>query len=168
MDRVVDQGLAAGVEVITPEDLATFTMARHYIREEIEALPRTPDFYNLIHADLHQSNYLFHQREARAIDFDDCGWGHFLYDLAVTQWYLQDRPGFTGLRQAHLSGYREERPLSADEEALLPTFLAARTLLMAMYLASRTDHPRFRDYARSFVARAAANLRLYLQGKMVP
>ena len=167
MERVVEQGLAAGVEVITPEDLATFTMARHYLREELEALPRTPDFYNLIHADLHQNNYLFHRREVRAIDFDDCGWGHFLYDIAVTHWHLQDRPDFADLRQAHLDGYREVRPLSQDEEALLPTFMAARTLLLAMYLASRTDHPRFRDYAPAFVARSAANLRLYLQDKMV-
>lgn len=165
--RVVEQGLAAGVEIITPEDLATFTMARHYLREEMEALPHTPDFYNLIHADLHHGNFLFHQEEVRAIDFDDCGWGHFLYDLAVTEWYLQARPDFAALREAHLRGYREVRPLSADEEGLLPTFLAARSLLIAMYLASRKDNPRLWEQAPAFISRSAANLRLYLQDKMV-
>lgn len=165
--RVVEQGLAAGVELITPEDLATFTMSRYYLREEMEALPRTPDFYNLIHADLHHGNYLFYREEVRAIDFDDCGWGHFLYDLAVTEWYLQARPDFAALREAHMRGYREVRPLSEDEEALLPTFLAARSLMIAMYLATRKDNPRLWQEAPAFITRSAANLRLYLQDKMV-
>jgi Ser/Thr protein kinase RdoA (MazF antagonist) len=167
MERVIEDGLAVGVEIITPEDLATFTMARHYIREEMDALPRTPDFYNLIHADLHHGNYLFHRQEVRAIDFDDCGWGHFLYDLAVTEWYLQARPDFSSLREAHLRGYREVRPFSEEQEALLPTFLAARSLMIAMYLASRKDNPRLWQQAPQFIHRSAANLRLYLQDKMV-
>jgi len=168
MEQVVEDGLAAGIEIISPEDLATFTMARHYLREEMEALPRTPDVYNLIHADLHHGNYLFHHEEVRAIDFDDCGWGHFLYDLAVTEWYLQARPDFAELREAHLEGYREIRPLSADEEELQPTFLAARSLMLAMYFAGRKDNPRLWKQAPAFIARSAANLRLYLQEKMVP
>lgn len=167
MARVVEQGLAAGIEIIKPEDLATFTMARHYLREEMEALPRTPDRYNLIHADLHHGNYLFHHQEVRAIDFDDCGWGHFLYDLAVTEWYLQGRPDFASLRAAHRSGYRELRPLSEAAEALLPTFLAARSLMIAMYLAGRKDNPRLWKQAPALITRTAANLRLYLQDKMV-
>lgn len=167
MEKVVEQGLAAGIEIISPEDLATLTMARHYLREEMEALPRTPDVYNLIHADLHHGNYLFHDDEVRAIDFDDCGWGHFLYDLAVTEWYLQARPDFGELRDAHRAGYRRVRPLSEDEEGLLPTFLAARSLMIAMYLAGRKDNPRLWEQAPAFVVRASANLRLYLQDRMV-
>ena len=31
-----------------------------------------------------EKNYLFHGGEVRLIDFGDCGWGHYLYDLAVT------------------------------------------------------------------------------------
>ena len=60
------------------------------------------------------------------------------------------------------------RPLSEDEEALIPTFLAARTLMIAMYLASRKDNPRLWKMAPAIVSRSAANLRLYLQDRMVP
>ena len=44
----------------------------------------------LIHADLHYENFLFHDGVARAIDFDDCGWGFYLYDVAVTLWELEE------------------------------------------------------------------------------
>jgi Ser/Thr protein kinase RdoA (MazF antagonist) len=33
-------------------------------------------------ADLHQWNYLFLDQALRAIDFDDCGWGYYAYDMA--------------------------------------------------------------------------------------
>ncbi len=34
-----------------------------------------PGMFGLIHGDLHYENFLFHKGTARAIDFDDCGWG---------------------------------------------------------------------------------------------
>jgi len=36
----------------------------------------------LIHADLHLGNALFWSDEVRVIDFDDCGFGYWLYDIA--------------------------------------------------------------------------------------
>jgi Ser/Thr protein kinase RdoA (MazF antagonist) len=47
------------------------------------------DVFGLIHGDLIFQNVLFHQGEARAIDFDDCGFGYFVYDLSI----LLDRIG---------------------------------------------------------------------------
>ncbi len=39
-----------------------------------DRLDRGPGNFGLIHADIHQHNYLFHQGEVRLIDFGDCGW----------------------------------------------------------------------------------------------
>ena len=45
---------------------------------------KEPDVYGLIHADLGtKANVLFNKGEARAIDFDDGGFGYWTYDLAV-------------------------------------------------------------------------------------
>lgn len=162
MRQVMKDGMEQGASIIAPEDLATFTLARHHLEEAMQALDRDPTVYNLIHADLHHGNCLFHKGDVHAIDFDDCGWGHFLYDLAVTQWYLQSRPEYEELCAAHLRGYREVRPLSEDEEAMLPTFSAARTFLMGMYLASRADNSRLWEQAPQFIAHCAAMLRDYL------
>ena len=63
----------------------------------------------LIHADLHLGNALFHRGAVKLIDFDDCGTGPRLYDLAVALWELRDGPDYPAFRDALLSGYRARR-----------------------------------------------------------
>lgn len=162
MMKVISKGLVDGAAIIAPHDLATFTLARHTLQEAIDEMGTNERVFGLIHADLHHGNYLFHGQEVRAIDFDDCGWGHFLYDLAVTQWYLQARPDFQALRQAHLEGYSSIRPLDEEQLSQISTFNAARTLLMALYMAGRVDNPKLHDRAPQFVARCASVLRDFL------
>lgn len=162
MMKVISKGLVDGAAIIAPHDLATFTLARHTLQEAIDGMGTDERVFGLIHADLHHGNYLFHGQEVRAIDFDDCGWGHFLYDLAVTQWYLQARPDFQALRQAHLEGYSSIRPLDEEQLSQISTFIAARTLLMALYMAGRVDNPKLHDRAPQFVARCASVLRDFL------
>jgi len=48
------------------------------------------DDVGLIHADLHLGNALFRRGEVKLIDFDDCGTGPRLYELAVALWELRD------------------------------------------------------------------------------
>ncbi|HSM54695.1 MAG TPA: phosphotransferase [Candidatus Sulfomarinibacteraceae bacterium] len=162
MARLMEKGLSGGAAIIEPQDLATFTLARYHLRETMAAVDRGKQEFGLIHADLHHGNCLFKGGEARAIDFDDCGWGHFVYDLAVTQWYLQARPDFAELCKAQLSGYQEIRPLDREQLALIPTYRAARTLLMASYMAGRHDNPELRERAPQFIASCAMALRDYL------
>ena len=165
--KVMEEGLEQGASIIAPADLATYTLARHHLQEAMQALDRDPTVYNLIHADLHLNNCLFSKGKVHAIDFDDCGWGHFLYDLAVTQWHFQEQSEYGEMRAAHLEGYREGRPLAEDEEAMLPLFLAARTLFGGMYFASQADNPRLHDVAPQYVAQCAAMLRDYLGPRAV-
>ena len=58
---------------------------------------RTPGTFGLIHADLHLDNTLFADGEARLIDFDDCGFGYRIYDVAVALWELRHRRDYTRL-----------------------------------------------------------------------
>lgn len=162
--RLLHKGFEDGAAIIAPHDLATFTLARHRLQERVDALGEGPDVFGLIHSDLHHGNLLFEGEEVHAIDFDDCGWGHFLYDLAVTQWYLQARPDFAEMCDAHIAGYRTVRELPDEHVALLPTFRAARTLLMAVYMAGRADNPKLRDRAPQFVAHCASVLRDFVSG----
>jgi len=78
--------------------------------------------FGLIHGVFTFDNVPFHRGEARFIDFDDCGQGYFLYDLAI----LLDRLEWRQDYQSLLSGYREERPLSASNERTLDLFLTVR------------------------------------------
>jgi Ser/Thr protein kinase RdoA (MazF antagonist) len=158
MAQLFEEGMAHGAGVIEPGDLATFTLARHYLEERMAAIAEGDETAGLIHADLHHGNCLFSGGQVHVIDFDDCGWGHYVYDLAVTQWYLQGRADFSALCAAHLRGYREHRELSSDHARQIPLFRAARTLLLAMYFAARHDSPELRAQAPRFIHQCAQAL----------
>jgi Ser/Thr protein kinase RdoA (MazF antagonist) len=105
-----------------------------------------PDVFGLIHADLHQENYLFHQGRVRAIDFDDCGWGHFVYDLAVTLGELQHLPDSDALRAGLLRGYRAVRPLPPEHERYVEVFAGLRVLKLTLWFLEQRGHPAFPDW----------------------
>jgi Ser/Thr protein kinase RdoA (MazF antagonist) len=123
-------GAAATVEAVLSE-----------VRRAQGELGEGPGVFGLIHADLHQENYLFHCGQVRAIDFDDCGWGHFAYDLAVTLSELRWRPEYPALRAGLLRGYRAVRPLPPEHERYLETFQGLRTLLLVLWFLELRGHP---------------------------
>ncbi|MCC7262147.1 MAG: phosphotransferase [Candidatus Latescibacteria bacterium] len=130
-------------------------------------LGRSPETWGLIHADLHPDNLLFQRGEVGAIDFDDCGWGCLLYDLAVTLSELRRRPLYPQLRQALLRGYRQGRHLPTAHEDYLDTFMAGRLLGLAIWTAGVGDHPANRARAPRVVADTLEQLqRFVLTGRM--
>jgi Ser/Thr protein kinase RdoA (MazF antagonist) len=114
-----------------------------------------PEVSGLIHADLHQENYLFCGGQVAAIDFDDCGHGPFVYDLAVTLSELQHRGDYPALRAGLLTGYRSVRPLTAEQERLIDIFIALRFVQLMMAKIEERDQPMFRD---TWVADVTTNL----------
>ena len=102
------------------EELAVFAAAAQRVHTTVQELGESQDVFGFIHADLHQWNYVFHGEEVRAIDFDDCGWGYYTYDMAVTLSYLEDWGTFPALQDAFLTGYQRVRPLPRRYAAALP------------------------------------------------
>ncbi|GAA4561273.1 phosphotransferase enzyme family protein [Planotetraspora kaengkrachanensis] len=129
-----------------------------------DSLGRDPAVFGLIHADLHQENYLFHRGEARAIDFDDCGYGPYVYDLAVTLSELKRRPDYPDLRSALLYGYRGVRPLPASHERLIDVFIALRAVQLMMWTVEHRDQPMFREAWATSATRTLDWLRSFLDG----
>ena len=115
------------------------------------ALPNT----DAVHGDLHTANYLFERGHVGAIDFEDCGLGHYLYDLAVILDEVLARfPGREPtFRTALLQGYRAVRPLPAEHEALLDTFIAMRLAELIRWYGSAAD-PAVRAQAHTLIAEA--------------
>ncbi len=91
----------------------------------------------LIHADLHLDNVLFHRGEARLIDFDDCGFGYPIYDMAVALWELRWRDDWPAWRDAFAAGYG-----TLPDADRLDTFIAAREVIFGLWFVGRArDHP---------------------------
>ncbi|MEO6084419.1 MAG: phosphotransferase [Umezawaea sp.] len=106
----------------------------------------------LIHADLHQDNFLFHHGEVRAIDFDDCGYGPHLYDLAATISELDDPT----LRAPLLAGYRTVNPL--DHEEALEDLILLRRLQLTTWVVQERHDPQFRTTWADTLARTVTRL----------
>jgi Ser/Thr protein kinase RdoA (MazF antagonist) len=95
----------------------------------------------LIHADLHLGNALFDRGTVKLIDFDDCGTGPRLYDLAVALWELRDRPDYPAFRDALLSGYSARRDLDVG---YLDDYIALRQVAFDLwYTGTAQVNPAF-------------------------
>ena len=92
-----DGGLRLVEALISADAAALVARALELVWATTGKLAQTPGSFGLIHSDLHCENFLFHNGVVRAIDFDDCGWGFHLYDLAVTLWELEE---LTGVRRS--------------------------------------------------------------------
>ena len=95
----------------------------------------------LIHADLHLGNALFQRGGVKLIDFDDCGTGPRLYELAVALWELRDRPDYPAYREALLAGYRARREIDVTH---LDDFIALRQVAFDLwYTGTAQVNPAF-------------------------
>jgi Ser/Thr protein kinase RdoA (MazF antagonist) len=144
------------------EELAVFAATAQRVHTIIQELGESRDVFGFIHADLHQWNYLFHGEEVRAIDFDNCGWGYYAYDMAVPLSYLETWPTFPALQEAFLTGYQGVRSLPRRYADCLDVFLAARILLMVPWILSwaRPDHIA---WGPSYLQQAVGRLRRFLE-----
>ncbi|HKE66766.1 MAG TPA: phosphotransferase, partial [Micromonosporaceae bacterium] len=97
------------------------------------ALGESPDAFGLIHADLHLDNALFTRDDVRPIDFDDCGFGHRVYELAVPLWEIRDRDDYPEFRAALLDGYAQHRDIPAEQLSCLDDYIAARQVAFALW-----------------------------------
>jgi Ser/Thr protein kinase RdoA (MazF antagonist) len=100
-----------------------------------------PDRFGLVHADLRLANLLVDGDRLNLIDFDDCGFSWFLYDFAAAISFIEHDPQVPDLLANWLAGYRETRPLSAEDEAMMPVFVMLRRILLTAWIASHAETP---------------------------
>jgi Ser/Thr protein kinase RdoA (MazF antagonist) len=124
-----------------------------------------PHRYGLVHADLRLANLLVDGAQTYVIDFDDCGWSWFLYDLGAALSFIEDDPRVGELVDAWLRGYRTVRPLPAEDEAEIPTFVLMRRLLLVAWIGSHSGTELAQsmgaDYTRASCALAEDYLTRY-------
>jgi Ser/Thr protein kinase RdoA (MazF antagonist) len=120
--------------------------------DAVEQLGEGADVFGLIHADLHLGNVLFGAGEARPIDFDDAGFGHWLYDMAVVLHDHRRKEDWPVWRDALLEGYAEECELPDGTDTYLETFMCARCVSLMLWCHARArENPGFRKNMKSWV-----------------
>lgn len=126
------------------------------------------DEFGLIHADLLAKNILFYESGTAALDFEYCGWGYYLYDLAPLLWQFKgERADDERLETALWSGYISIRPQADARRELLEIFIAGRQLASCRWLAANLHHPTVRAAAPKLLAQRQEELKDFLDsGKL--
>ena len=138
---------------LTPAQRAAFDRLRRKIYAVLAELPKEPECYSLIHADLHPGNVVVSGERLHVIDFDDAGFGWHAYDFAVALKNYQHDPGFSDYQQALLEGYGQHRSVADDILALIPLFLVTRALASIGWADARPElgHPEYVPELAKFV-----------------
>lgn len=105
--------------------------------------------YGMIHGDLHFCNIIQKDGVNQIFDFDDCGYGYYLYDLGCTLvTYSKD---LAELVAAWVKGYEKYRPLTAEDKALLPMFVLLRRIVRLGWLASHAASDTGKNVGSDYV-----------------
>lgn len=106
------------------------------VKQVMDMLGKGPDVYGLIHGDLGlEANVLFWKGTARIIDFDDSGFGYYLFDLSIVLEDSQEDQIKPEFRAALLDGYTRIRPIPDDQLKYLDLFLAAFAVYWSLWAA---------------------------------
>ena len=111
--------------------------------------------FNLIHADMRLANLLVDQDSTRLIDFDDCGFGWFMYDFASAVSFIEDSPMIPYFKSAWIKGYRSVRNLSAEDEQEIDTFIMLRRMALLAWIGSHIEAPEPQKLSSGFAETTA-------------
>ncbi len=133
--------------------LALLTRLDETVRKRLAALPTDRGRFGLIHADLRLANLLVEGERTAIIDFDDCGFGWYLYDLATALSFLEARPDAPELVDAWLSGYRQVADVPTAVEREIPSLVMLRRLQLIGWVGYQRHRIDFaREIAPGFTA----------------
>ncbi len=123
---------------LTAEQCSVLEKTETVIRTELGKYGKKADRYGLIHADIHANNILINDGEPAVIDFDDCGYGWYLYDLgsAVSKFSY----GLHEMLQSLVEGYEKYRRLTEADKQIIPTMVMLRRLARLGWLASHSEN----------------------------
>lgn len=135
------------------ETLALLSRLDDAVRRRLAALPTGRKHFGLIHADLRLANLLVEGDRTAIIDFDDCGFGWYLYDLAAALSFLEERPDAPELIACWLKGYRKVAEVPAEIEREIPTLIMLRRLQLIGWVGYQRQHLEFaREIGPRFTA----------------
>ncbi|MEV6338766.1 phosphotransferase [Nocardia vinacea] len=104
----------------------------------LEEYGRLPGRYGQIHADFTPENVLVDDQRMTIIDFDDSGYGYYLFDVATAYFFYQPHPRSDAVLAALREGYSSVREMDDRDYAALRPMLLARGLT---YLGWAADRP---------------------------
>ena len=96
-----------------------------------------PSNFGIIHSDLHFNNILLDGENLSAIDFDDAGFGHYLFDIGTTFNEFADYgKRYPSMVESFIQGYQSQRSLPQNWENLVEYFKGVAAVAYAEWVFS--------------------------------
>lgn len=142
-DTIIGKNAAWGdwraFQEMTDEERNILSQVERVIEKHLKRYGKNENNYGLIHADLRLSNILLEGDQIKVIDFDDCGFGWHLHDLASALSFIEEKPIVPKLVNAWLDGYRKVLPFTDTDFEEIDTFIMMRRLQLTAWLASHKE-----------------------------
>jgi Ser/Thr protein kinase RdoA (MazF antagonist) len=150
------------LSVFNNEQVSIMNRVTEYVRYAMNNQNQYGKF-GLIHGDLLLKNILFHEGEVRALDFEYCGWGYYLYDLCPLLWQLKPLSNYNELEEALWKSYCYQNPNTRDHRQLLETFIAGRQVASMRWVAANQHNPAYQGKVESILQQRTAELQGFLE-----
>jgi Ser/Thr protein kinase RdoA (MazF antagonist) len=124
---------------VDTESEKLFSRTVGVIGKRLTSYGKDAERFGLIHCDLRLANLLIDGGSVKVIDFDDCGFGWYMYDAATPVSFYEHAPQVPHLVEAWKAGYRKVLPLSRLDEGEIPTFIMLRRLLLVAWIGSHAE-----------------------------
>ena len=111
----------------------SFKQISQQVKDVMHSFGKGTDAYGMVHADMFLDNILFRCGEARLIDFEDCGFGHWMFDIAIVLAQFRWQERWPQIRDAFLAGYAEKHTLPDEQLQHLDLFMAAQHAIMILW-----------------------------------
>lgn len=155
---------------LKPAQFEVLKKVRLLIRRKVENYNgKNPHKSSMIHADLHLGNVIWHKNDPIPIDFDDCGFGFQMYDLAIVLGapeYVSNKSPKKDkqtLIETLFEGYTSRYELSKEDMEILPYFILTRTLLQLTWGYNRRDNLSIYTYFKGKLDNRIKNFKKVLE-----
>ena len=147
---------------VNQEISAVLERVQEKITARLDGYGKSPHRFNLIHADMRLANLLITPEAIHLIDFDDCGFGWFMYDFAAAISFMEDDPRVPALKAAWLHGYQMHRALEVSDLAEIETMIMLRRMALLAWIGSHMHAPEPQALAPTFAKVTAELGQIYL------
>jgi len=120
-----------------------------------------PDRFGLIHTDLRTANLLVERDRLTVIDFDDCGFGFPMWDLAGALSFIEAEPVVPALVHAWIDGYGG---VDAADLRVIPALIMLRRLQLVGWMNTREGTAEHRRMVGVYVPETVRIGREFLRG----
>lgn len=143
-------------------DLIDDTLA--VVKKIMDGYGITDENFGVIHSDCRATNLLVDGKKLNVIDFDDMGYGWYLFDFAASLSFMEQSSLAPELTKAWIKGYEKVNPLTSYEKSLLPTISIMRRIELMNWCNTHSEVP-FASENRLSVTKDTVRLcQMYLNG----